>query len=170
MLCTTYSDHKRIFCTLVIDLQYSRKTLFPHILASFSKLNSFKIDSLQKKWFSSLSLLLKLLFLEIPLFPRFRFGSIAQKEYAESRESFRFLISSGDFYQTSISDTILILEILNEYHLDVFLAKQHSFQDSCINHFQCLRKFLFPHILAIISKLNDFTINFSVIFGVTMTY
>ena len=157
-------------CILVMELQYSRKTLFPHILESFSKLSGFKIDSLQKKWPWSLSLLLKLLFLEIPLFPHFCFDPIAQKEDAESREIFRFSISSGDFYQTSISDTILILEILNEYHLDVFLAKQHSFQDSCIKHFQCLRKSLFPHILAIISKLNDFTINFFVIFGVTMTY
>ena len=110
-----------------MDLQYSRKALFPHILASFSKLNGFKTDSFQKKWFSSLSLLLKLLFLEIPLFPRFRFDSIVQKENAESREIFRFSISSGDFYQTSRSDTILILETLEWIPLRCFSNKTTQF-------------------------------------------
>ena len=127
VLCTTCSDRKRIFCTLVMDLQYSRKALFPHILASFSKLNGFKTDSFQKKWFSSLSLLLKLLFLEIPLFPRFRFDSIVQKENAESREIFRFSISSGDFYRTSRSDTILILETLEWIPLRYFSNKTTQF-------------------------------------------
>ena len=41
-----------------------------------------------------------------------------------------------------------------------FLPKQDSFQDSCINHLRCLRKSLFPLILASFSKLNDFTIDF----------
>ena len=41
-----------------------------------------------------------------------------------------------------------------------FLPKQDSFQDSCINHLRCLRKSLFPLILASFLKLNDFTIDF----------
>ena len=42
----------------------------------------------------------KVAFLEIPLIPHFRFGSIAQNENAESEETFRFLINSRDFCQT----------------------------------------------------------------------
>ena len=42
----------------------------------------------------------KVAFLEIPLIPHFRFGSLAQNENAESEETFRFLINSRDFCQT----------------------------------------------------------------------
>ena len=127
VLCTTWSDRKWIFCTLVMDLQYS-KALFPHILVSFSKLIDFTISSLQKKWLWSLSFFLKWPSLEIPPILRFRFDSIAQNENAESAEIFRFLISSGDFYQTARSDTILILETLELIPLRCFSVKTTQFR------------------------------------------
>ena len=63
---------------------------------------------------------------------RFRFGSIAQNENAESAEIFGFSINSKDFCQTSLFDTTLILGTCNEYVLEDFLPKQSSFQDSRI--------------------------------------
>ena len=48
-------------------------------------------------------------FLEILSIPHFRFGSMAQKESGISKKII-FLINSKDFCQTSICDTILILE------------------------------------------------------------
>ena len=115
--------------------------------------------SLQKKLLWSLSLLQNWPFLAIPPIPRFRFGSIAQNEKKESAEIFRFTISSGDFSQTERSDTILILEAYNRYHLDIFLWKQYSFQDSSINHLRYLRKSLLTYILAWSLWLNEFTID-----------
>lgn len=43
---------------------------------------------------------LKVAFLEIPPISRFRFGSMVQKENAESAEIFCFSLISKDFYQT----------------------------------------------------------------------
>ena len=104
---------------------------------------------------------MKVAFSEILLIPGFRSGSIAQNENAKSTDSFRFSIKSGDFCQTERSDTILILEAYNEYHLDVFDTKQVSFQDPCVKHLQYSRKPLVPHILVSFPKLNNFTIDFS---------
>ena len=132
-------------------------------LSYFSKM--FKVKWLlnrflsKKKWPWSLSFHLKWPSLEIRLIPRFCFDSIVQNENAESVEIFRFTISSGDFSQTERSDIILILEAYNRYHLDVFLSKQYSFQDSSINHLRYLRKSLLTYILAWGLWLSEFTID-----------
>ena len=42
--------------------------------------------------------------------PRFRFGSIAQNENAESAKIFRFTITSGDFCPIERSGTMVILD------------------------------------------------------------
>ena len=85
--------------------------------------------------------------------------------------------------QSKIVPTILVLSIFktfNQYQkflsnlkighytdkkfkmdaLHIFLPKQDSFQDSCINHLWCLRKSLFPLKLASFSKLNDLANHF----------
>ena len=151
-----FYDQKRIFFTLVINVQNSRKTLFPRILTSSLKLTDFTISFLQKKWPWSPSLFLKWPFLEIPPIPHFRCGSIAQNEKVKSAENFRFSINSRNFYQTTRFDTILIFEVQNGYHLHVCLSKQDSFQDSSIKHLWCLRKSPFSLNLASFSKLNQF--------------
>ena len=100
--------HLDIFCpkqesfqnTCIKHLQYSRKALFLYILVRFSMLNDFKINFFSKEvaldifsfGFNSPSP-------PIPPIPRFRFGSIAQNENAESAKNFRFSISSRDFCQ-----------------------------------------------------------------------
>ena len=130
-------------------------------LASFSQLNDFTIDFVTKEvaliTFSSP----ELTFLKIPPSTRFSFGSITQKENGESAEISRFSMDSGDFCQTERSVIILVLEAQNEYHVDVFLPKQDSFQDSSINHLRSLNKSLRPDILERSSKLNEFTIDLS---------
>ena len=45
-----FAKTKHFLGTCIKHLQYSRKALFSHILASFSKLIDFTINSLQKKW------------------------------------------------------------------------------------------------------------------------
>ena len=54
-----FAKTKHFLGTCIKHLQYSRKALFSHILASFSKLIDFTINSLQKKWLSSFPVLLK---------------------------------------------------------------------------------------------------------------
>ena len=78
----------------------------------------------------------------------------------ESVENFRFSVNSRTCCQTKRSEMPLILESQNGCHLDVFLPKQHIFQDSCIDHLRCLGKSLFPFYLISFSKLNDFTIDY----------
>ena len=78
---------------------------------------------------------IKVAFLEIPLILCFGSSSIVQNKSAESAEIFSFLLSSKGFCQTCRSDTILVLETLDEYHLDVF-SQNYSFQDFSINHLE----------------------------------
>ena len=84
-----------------------RKAIFPYILASFSKLNDFKIDfiSFRFHWFT-LEYWIDLFYKFWP----FYLDARAQNENAQPAEIFSFSLNFKGFYQTSISYTILILE------------------------------------------------------------
>ena len=136
-----------------------RKSLFPHILGHFSTINDFVIDLIAKKAELDTFFHPALTFSRNSTDSAFSFWLYSLKWKRRIRGNFKFWIISGDFCQIKRSDTILILETYNEYHLYVFCSKEGSFQDSSIIKFRYWTKSLLPHNLATLSKLNDFRID-----------
>ena len=149
VLCTTCNDQKWIFCTLVTDLQYSRKALFLHILANFSKLDGFKVDSFFPKemalaTFSSP----EMTFSRNPANSAFLFWHYSQERKRGIHWNFSFF---NQFWRFLSNWKIWCYTNFKNFRMDttyMFFYQNNSFQDSNINHLRCLRKSLPPHILA----------------------